>query len=66
MLVHSPIGSCCARPKFSAANEVAECANPSELYCGNLINGALKYGRTTAFAVAAILAALVAYSLILL
>jgi hypothetical protein len=66
MLVHPPIGSCCARPKFSAANEVDECAKPSELYCGNLVNGARKFGRTTTFAVVAILAALVAYALILL
>lgn len=66
MLAHPPIGSCCARPRFSTASEANECANPGDLYCGNLGNGVRNHGRTTAFAVAAILVALVAYALILL
>lgn len=66
MLVHPPIGSCCARPKFNAVSGVDDCAYPSVSYGDSLITGARKFDRATVFSVAGILAALVAFALVLL
>jgi hypothetical protein len=64
MVDYQPIGSCCARPKFNATSEVDDCALPGEPYGNSLITGARKFDRATAFSVAGILVALVAFALI--
>ena len=58
MSAHNPIGSCCSRSRFNVVGGVDDRTWTWKLSDYNLGNGARKIDRTTAFAVAGILAAL--------
>ena len=58
MSAHSPIGSCCARPRFCVVGGIDDCAWTCRLNDNSLVNGARKVNRTAVITVAGILAAL--------
>ncbi len=58
MSAHDPIGSCCSRPRFNSIDGIDDHAWNWKLNNNRLFNGVRKVNRTTALAVAGILAVL--------